>query len=502
MANGIFKLKKQLLGVIQKAWPAVPTYSGLFNGTNQYLTTSSTSAFSFGSGNFTVEFWLNTDNTQTGNIINPNTGSSWGLLISAGNVLNWNNAYNVTSLFTVSASSISNSAWHHVALVRSSGTIYVYYDGVLQTSQADSTNYNASASTWNIGNGNVGYFNGYLSNLRITNTAVYTSAFTPPNTQLTAITGTQLLTLQNSTIVDNSPNALTITNNNAVTTPAQSFLPASKRTTNFVEYLVVAGGGGAAGCGEGSGDADAGGGGAGGLLQGIISVTNGTSYTVTVGGGGAGGAASTHGTSGIASVFGAISTTGGGGGGGGSASNGGSGGGAGGGDNVAVGGTNKPGQAVAGQGNAGGTAGSTNGDEGSGGGGAGTKGLSGFNGVTCGNGGAGIASSISGTVTTYAGGGGGGGNNQNTGGVGGVGGGGSRPTSQAPGGAGTVNTGGGGGGGFSTSITQAGGAGGSGIVIIRYPNSFSDATSVTNGTKTSITGFTVYTFLSSGSITF
>jgi hypothetical protein len=45
-------------------------------------------------------------------------------------------------------------------------------------------------------------------------------------------------------------------------------------------------------------------------------------------------------------------------------------------------------------------------------------------------------------------------------------------------------------------------SGGSGIVIIRYPNTFSDAASVTNGTKTSITGWTVYTFLSSGSITF
>jgi len=475
MANGIFKLKKQLLGVIQKAWPAVPTYSGLFNGTNQYLTTSSTSAFSFGSGNFTVEFWLNTDNTQTGNIINPNTGSSWGLLISAGNVLNWNNAYNVTSLFTVSASSISNSAWHHVALVRSSGTIYVYYDGVLQTSQADSTNYNASASTWSIGYGNVGYFKGYLSNLRITNTAVYTSAFTPPNTQLTAITGTQLLTLQNSTIVDNSPNALTITNNNAVTTPAQSFLPALKRTTNFVEYLVVAGGGGA-----GNAYLPNGGGGAGGLLQGIVPVVNGTTYTVTVGGGGAA-------ASGSNSVFGSITAIGGGqaGGTGGVPLTGGSGGG---GTNLYAGA-----QGVAGQGNAGGK--STGGGNG-GGGGAGTVGLDAPTATGGGNGGAGIASVISGTVTTYAGGGGGSGNGSGAfAGTGGAGGGGNAAVYPTAGANGATNTGGGGGGGQQST-------GGSGIVIIRYPNTFADATSVTNGTKTSITGFTVYTFLSSGSISF
>ena len=493
MANGIFKLRKQILGVIQKAWPAVPTYSGLFNGTNQYLTTSSTSAFSFGSGNFTVEFWLNTDNTQTGNIINPNTGSSWGLLISAGNVLNWNNAYNVTSLFTVSASSISNSAWHHVALVRSSGTIYVYYDGVLQTSQADSTNYNASASTWSIGYGNVGYFKGYLSNLRITTTAVYTSAFTPPNTQLTAITGTQLLTLQNSTIVDNSPNALTITNNNAVTTPAQYFLPASKRTTDFVEYLVVAGGGSG---GYSASSQTASGGGAGGLLTGIVPVTAGASYTVTVGAGGTALTGQNFGNNGVNSVFGSITATGGGGGGsyGNDGVSGGSGGGGGGGGGYPP---KSVGQGVVGQGNKGGVSGDNNG---AGGGGAGTVGLNVVGGANGSIGGAGIASAISGSVVVYAGGGGGGSSNAGAyfapGGIGGGGNGGSYASTTA--GAGTVNTGGGGGGG----PTMNSGAGGSGIVIIRYPNTFADATSVTNGTKTSITGFTVYTFLSSGSITF
>jgi len=46
------------------------------------------------------------------------------------------------------------------------------------------------------------------------------------------------------------------------------------------------------------------------------------------------------------------------------------------------------------------------------------------------------------------------------------------------------------------------GAGGSGIVIIRYPSTFANATSVTNGTLTTANGYSIYTFLSSGSITF
>jgi hypothetical protein len=71
------------------------------------------------------------------------------------------------------------------------------------------------------------------------------------------------------------------------------------------------------------------------------------------------------------------------------------------------------------------------------------------------------------------------------------------------GGTGTTNTGSGGGGGFSQNPnTTSGGNGGSGLVIISYANTFRDATSVTNGTKTTSGGNTIYTFLTSGSITF
>jgi hypothetical protein len=50
--------------------------------------------------------------------------------------------------------------------------------------------------------------------LRLVNgTAVYTSAFTPPTSPLTAIANTSLLTLQNATFVDNSTNNFAITAN-------------------------------------------------------------------------------------------------------------------------------------------------------------------------------------------------------------------------------------------------------------------------------------------------
>ena len=68
--------------------------------------------------------------------------------------------------------------------------------------------------------------------------------------------------------------------------------------TNFVEYLVVAGGG--------AGAVNGGAGGAGGLLTGVNPVPNGQTLLVTVGGGGA---ADVNGQN---SVFGSITSTGGG----------------------------------------------------------------------------------------------------------------------------------------------------------------------------------------------
>ena len=257
--------------------------------------------------------------------------------------------------------------------------------------------------------------------------------------------------------------------------------------TPSVEYLVVAGGGGGSN----------GGGGAGGLLTGILPVAIGTSITATVGGGGA------DNTNGQNSVFGNITAIGGGGGGNqgtgdsGRGANGGSGGGQG--YGRVTGSNYTAGQGIVGQGNAGalGYSDLTTYTKGGGGGGAGTIAPPVLANVNGGNAGVGVASSINGTVTTYAGGGGGAPGNGGTGGLGGAGGGGAgvyTGTSNS----GTANTGGGGGG----NNQAIAGNGGSGIVIIRYPSTFADAASVTTGTKTTANGYTIYTFLASGTITF
>lgn len=87
-------------------------------------------------------------------------------------------------------------------------------------------------------------------------------------------------------------------------------------------------------------------------------------------------------------------------------------------------------------------------------------------------------------------------------GLGGAGGGGSGANSttvQAV--SGTANTGGGGGGGATSAASGA--AGGSGIVIIRYPATQSAPTATTGSPQINYAdGYQIYSFTSSGTVTF
>lgn len=263
-----------------------------------------------------------------------------------------------------------------------------------------------------------------------------------------------------------------------------------------IDYLVVAGGGG-------GGDRHGGGGGAGGYRAfTAASVATGTSYAITIGAGGVAGNYESGGLSPAGSggrgvdsslIGGSISTTSNGGGGAGTYNGNptgtfGSGGGGGGNSLAGIAGT-------AGQGNSGGSGSNP------GGGGGGGAGAVGGNASTAGSGGVGLQW-LDGNY--YAGGGGGGW--QAAGGPatpGGNGGGGTGAWDDATITAGSPNTGGGGGGSRSNSTASTGRAGGSGVVIIRYPDTYTAAISTTgNPTITVSGGYRVYKFTSSGTIVF
>jgi len=197
--------------------------SMLLNGTTQTLTFASNAVFGMGTGDFTVEFWINTSDVS-GDIVGVTGGFN---LTLAANTMYWQSIKDVTNLYSISGSAITNGAWHHIAVCRSGTSNRIFYDGVAQGASPyiDPTSYGVSGNLV-IGNGGVGYLAANISNLRIVKgTALYTSNFTPSTTPLTAVSGTSLLlsTISGGYLNDSSTNGFS-PNSTTATAPTWSSL--------------------------------------------------------------------------------------------------------------------------------------------------------------------------------------------------------------------------------------------------------------------------------------
>ena len=194
------------------------SYSGYFDGTGDYLSIASNAAFNFGTGDFTIEFWLFLSSPSTTQVFLDIRNAGVGLVFySSGGVLYVNKDNSGSVLIT--GGSLTGSTWLHIALSRSSGANKLFINGAQSGSTAtDSTNYPTNP-VYIGGNFSGGQLTtGYISNLRVVKgTALYTANFIPSNTPLTAVSGTSLLTCQNNRFVDNSTNAFAITVNGNTT---------------------------------------------------------------------------------------------------------------------------------------------------------------------------------------------------------------------------------------------------------------------------------------------
>jgi hypothetical protein len=199
-----------------------------FDGADDYLTLAGSSDFSFGTGDFTVEWTMwSSDKTANGvyNRIFCNdgpTGDSNGNLQfnidePTGALVIWKGTSPNVLLGTIN---LCDSSWHHVAVTRSGTTLRIFVDGVQDGSVSNSTDWgthNSGAPRLHIGSRNgTGDYKGFLSNYRIIKgTALYTANFTPPTSPLTNVTNTKLLCCQSNTeagFADVAPNVSGINN--------------------------------------------------------------------------------------------------------------------------------------------------------------------------------------------------------------------------------------------------------------------------------------------------
>ena len=144
----------------------------------------------FGTGDFTVECWVNLTTTASDStIMDTRPGSNaanyflFYLWTNGGAQLPTIAWYSPTS-YVLSTGTVSSGTWTHIAICRASGTIRSFKDGVLQQSASDTRSYaNPGAPYPYIGAAygvGVDSFKGYIDDFRITKYARYTATFTPP----------------------------------------------------------------------------------------------------------------------------------------------------------------------------------------------------------------------------------------------------------------------------------------------------------------------------------
>jgi hypothetical protein len=149
-----------------------------FDGTGDGLNIRSSDTLTFGTGDWTVEFWVyhtsvsgqqtyigDTPGDTAGPYIYKDTNHKVGLYYSA---------QILTGITTIVV-----NTWYYIAVSRGAGTVRLFVNGTQDASASNTTNLTV-AIQWIGADNNTNYFSGYLDDLRITKFARYTANFTPP----------------------------------------------------------------------------------------------------------------------------------------------------------------------------------------------------------------------------------------------------------------------------------------------------------------------------------
>ena len=166
--------------------------SAYFDGTGDYLSFSASDEWGFGDGAWTIEFFINTTDTDFDPIAAFNPSSpyeGWSIRVESGLVKFFQSNGSTNDGFdTVSGTTtVNDGAWHHVALTSASGSnaVSCYIDGILAGSHTFTVAISTSGQALRVGADTnttiLRPLNGYIDELRITKgVARYTSNFTAP----------------------------------------------------------------------------------------------------------------------------------------------------------------------------------------------------------------------------------------------------------------------------------------------------------------------------------
>lgn len=138
--------------------------------------------FEFGTGDFTVEFWLYIlEYTRDAQIFTGNVNNAFFVGFTQGGYFGIGRAAIAWDGYTSETVAKTYNTWMHLAAVRKDGTVYLFKDGKLLKSFADTQSYGMLGGETTIPTQMNDFgLKCYIDELRVSNVARWTGNFTPP----------------------------------------------------------------------------------------------------------------------------------------------------------------------------------------------------------------------------------------------------------------------------------------------------------------------------------
>ncbi|AMO42876.1 virion structural protein [Cyanophage S-RIM50] len=171
------------LSTTQKKFGTTSLY---LDGTGDYLTESSSSDYAIGTAPYTLEMWIRPDVASI-----TGTATLFDMRVGATEVAmrlyieNAQPRFNVNGVDIISSSTnVAEDIWYHIAVVRNTtgaNNTKMYLNGAEVGTGTDASTYVAKPVSIGADYANANLYAGYIDELRLSNLARYTTAFTPRN---------------------------------------------------------------------------------------------------------------------------------------------------------------------------------------------------------------------------------------------------------------------------------------------------------------------------------
>ena len=175
--------------------PAYSDWSTHFHEDAYYIVVDTT-ALQFASNPFTIEFWAKLQRQDAtlhwvmgrNNVAGIAAGTGWGVYVSATYQIGFFDAVANTTIS--STTTLDRDQWYHIAMTRantSASGFSIWINGTRDTTSTVASNFSSSGNLLIGRDGQATaatYYGGRLSDIRISNAAMYTTSFTAPTSNL------------------------------------------------------------------------------------------------------------------------------------------------------------------------------------------------------------------------------------------------------------------------------------------------------------------------------